>query len=111
MIVVLAFTSQYDSIHDFRQNPNFEGVNNSIPVIAAFDRHGKIKPLYIGMLLSDGTRESIQIDKVLWQEQQYANMIVYQCLITILDKQAEIRIGYDTSAHIWRFMSQKNESK
>ena len=79
--------------HDtFDDNPNIEAV----PVIVAFNKDGKMKPLYFmyfGMRLKiDHTWRINERDKT-WYD--------YVCEVTLIDRVQVVRLSYDVYTQKW----------
>lgn len=79
----------YDSFDD---NPNIE----TVPVIVAFSRDGRMKPLYFryfGMRLKiDNTWRINERDKT-WYD--------YVCEVTLIDRVQVVRLSYDVYTQKW----------
>lgn len=66
-----------------------------VPVIASFNDHGHVKPLYIGI---DG--EQCKIDSY-WVRRNFSNQIEFHCNVIINDIQKPIIITYYMNECIW----------
>lgn len=83
--------------HDINLIPSFQ-----IPVIASFSKSGDIRPLVLGLILEDGSFERIRVDKIIRTYKRRLSLLVYDCLITIIDDtQTVLKIAYDMEKHYW----------
>ncbi len=76
-------------------------------VIAAFNRKGKIKPLYFQYTDLYGENHNIKIDSVLSsKEEHYAGLpvIVYSCTAVIENKRLQCNLRYHVTEHYWEIL-------
>lgn len=66
-----------------------------IPVIAAFNDEGHIKPLYVGI---DGERYKVQS---YWVRRSFSNQIEFQCKIAVNETLKTVIITYYLTECIW----------
>ena len=76
----------------FYENPNIEVV----PVIAAFNKEGKMKPLY---LMYYGLR--LKIDHTWRINEQDRTWYDYICEVTLIDRVQVLKLSYDVYTQKW----------
>jgi hypothetical protein len=89
------------TIHEVA-NPKIH-LYRSICVIATFNKRGAINPLAI-RFETENERFDVHIDKVISSHQEWADSIVFHCLVTVGERQQQIKLAYEISNHIWRLI-------
>lgn len=75
----------------------------SICVIATFNKQGQIEPVAL-RFETEEERFDVRIDRVLSTQTEWTDTIVFQCLVTVGDRQQQVKLLYEISEHIWRLI-------
>ena len=89
------------TLHQVR-NPKAH-MYRSICVIATFNKLGRVEPVAL-RFETEEEKFDVRIDRVLSCQSEWTDAIVFQCLVTVGDRQQQVKLLYAISEHIWRLL-------